>query len=164
MHPYLTPTFSHCTKNEVVQISFLHICSHLLKKSLTSFISSGFTTDTAQKMSTVSSIWSRLKTIPSFLLIYFVEEFSPIWCHIFVDSFYFCSPWVTEKKSTIFGTRRLDWKGIPKTIRTIKNREKKSTQCIYGHYNRDENTMLVSYSDKTASDIKKLVVLTTMHL
>lgn len=34
MHPYITPTFSHCTKKEVFQISFLQICPHLLKKSL----------------------------------------------------------------------------------------------------------------------------------
>lgn len=52
---------------------------------------------------------------------------------------------VTEKDFTTVGTMRLDSQGIPKEIKEIRNRDKKS--ALHG-YQRDANGMLVSYLDK----------------
>ena len=84
-------------------------------------------------------------------------------CNISMDR-YFTSVtiarWALEKGFTIVGTMRLDRKGIPNGIKTMIDREEKSTFYVYAE---NEDIMLVSYVDKKKSGKKNIVVLTTMH-
>ena len=68
--------------------------------------------------------------------------------------------WALEKGFTIVGTMRLDRKGISNGIKTMINRDEKSTFYAYA---QNENIMLVSYVDNKKSGKRNIVVLTTMH-
>ena len=56
----------------------------------------------------------------------------------------------------------LDWKGIPKELKSAGKREAKSTYFIYNI--GDERMMTVSYIEKKkTSGMKNVIILTTMH-
>ena len=65
-----------------------------------------------------------------------------------------------KKKISIFGTMQMDQKGIPPQIKTVDNRNKKSTFFVCGG---DANLILVSYIDKEKNGKRNVVVLTPMH-
>ena len=98
---------------------------------------------------------------------YLVTEFnrfnSIMGCNISMDR-YFTSvtlaEWALDEKFTIVGTMRHDRKGIPKEMKSLNDREEKST--IYAHHSNKE-IMLVSYIDKKKSGKKNIISLTTMH-
>ena len=68
--------------------------------------------------------------------------------------------WGLEKTITIVGTMRLDRKGIPKEIKSLENREKRSVLHVF---DSDEKTLLVSYIDKEKSGQRNIVVRSTLH-
>ena len=65
-----------------------------------------------------------------------------------------------DKGMAVFGTMRSDRAGIPKEMKEVKSRESPST--LYA-YNTDIKSVLVSYVIKTISDVKNVLVLTSMH-
>ena len=68
--------------------------------------------------------------------------------------------WGIGQKFTIVGTMRHDRKDIPKEMKSLKDREEKST--IFAHPS-EKNIMMVSYIDKKKSGKKNIICLTTMH-
>ena len=68
--------------------------------------------------------------------------------------------WGIDQKFTIVGTMRHDHKGIPKEMKSLKDREEKST--IFAYHN-EKNIMMVSQIDKKKSAKKNIICLTTMH-
>ena len=84
-------------------------------------------------------------------------------CNISMDRYFtsvFLAEWALQKKFTIVGTMRHDRKGIPKEVKAIGNREKKSVLYVY---HKEKNIMLASYIDKKKSGKKNVIVLWTMH-
>ena len=55
---------------------------------------------------------------------------------------------------------QIDPKGIPKEIKSLENREKRSVLHVF---DSDEKVLLVSYIDKKKSGKGKVVVLSTLH-
>ena len=47
--------------------------------------------------------------------------------------------WALQKKFTIVGTMRHDWKGIPKELKSVNNQEEKSVLYVYQEENRERN-------------------------
>ena len=84
-------------------------------------------------------------------------------CNVSMDC-YFTSitlaDWATSHNFSFVGTMRLDRKDIPKEIKTLDGRQKKSTLYVY---QKDGEAMLVSYVDKNKSGKRNVVVLTTMY-
>ena len=70
------------------------------------------------------------------------------------------SEYLLDKGVAVVGTMRSDRAGIPKEMKEIKSRESPST--LYA-YNTDIKSVLVSYVIKTISDVKNVLVLTSMH-
>ena len=68
--------------------------------------------------------------------------------------------WGIDQKFTIVGTMLQDRKDIPKEMKSLKDREEKST--IFAHHSK-KNIMMVSYIDKKKLGKKKKPCLTTMH-
>ena len=68
--------------------------------------------------------------------------------------------WALEKKITIVGTIQLDHKGIPKEIKSLENREKRSVLHVFDSH---EKILLVSYIDKKKSGKRNVVFLGTLH-
>ena len=68
--------------------------------------------------------------------------------------------WGIDQKFTIMGTMRHDPKSIPKEIKSLKDREKKST--IFAHHS-EKNIMMILYIDKKKLGKKNIICLTTIH-
>ena len=67
--------------------------------------------------------------------------------------------WCLERNITIVGTLKSGRKGIPKEMKGVADREKKSTAFCYFE---DEKTMLLSYIDKKKKGKKNILTLKTM--
>ena len=84
-------------------------------------------------------------------------------CNISMDRYFtlvFLAEWALQKKFTIVGTMRHDRKDIPKEVKVIGNKEKKSVLYVY---HEEKNIMLASYIDKKKSGKKNVIVVLTMH-
>ena len=68
--------------------------------------------------------------------------------------------WDFEKNITIVGTMDHDRKGIPKELKPVAYRGKRSAMHVR---KVKEKIMFVSYIDKKKSDKKNVIVLWTMH-
>ena len=68
--------------------------------------------------------------------------------------------WGIGQKFTIVGTMQHDRKSIPKEVKSLKDREEKST--IFAHHS-EKNIMMLSCIDKKKSGKKNIICLTTMH-
>ena len=68
--------------------------------------------------------------------------------------------WALEKNFTIVDTMKQEWKGIPKELKPVVDREERS---VINVYNKNGKIMLVSYNDKKKSGKKNVIVLSTMH-
>ena len=77
-------------------------------------------------------------------------------CSILMDQYF-----TSVATTTIFGTMKLNWKGIPRELRSVGKREAKSTYFIYNI--GDKRTIIVSNIDKKMSWMKNVMLLTTMH-
>ena len=78
-----------------------------------------------------------------------------------MDRYFTCASlaeWGIDQKFTIVDTMRHDRKGIPKEMKSLKDREEKST--IFAHHS-EKNTMMLSYKKKLEK--KNIICLTTMH-
>ena len=83
-------------------------------------------------------------------------------CNISMDR-YFTSvslaEWGIDRKFTVMGTMRYDRKGIPKEMKSLKDREEKS--IIFAH--SQKNIMMVTYIDKKKLEKTNIICLTAMH-
>ena len=70
------------------------------------------------------------------------------------------SSWALEKNIIIVGTIKHDRKGIPKELKPVSDREKRSAMHVY---NIREKTVLVSYIYKKKSGKKNAIVLSTKY-
>ena len=84
-------------------------------------------------------------------------------CNVSMDR-YFTSvslaEWGIYQKFTIVGTMWHDRKGIPKEMKSLKDREEKST--IFARHS-EKNIMTLLYIDKKKSGKKNIICLTSMH-
>ena len=67
--------------------------------------------------------------------------------------------WAFKKKITIVDTMRLDRKSIPKEIKSLENRDKRSVLNVFDSHKK---ILLVSHIDKKSGK-RNVAVLSTLH-
>ena len=67
--------------------------------------------------------------------------------------------WAFKKKITIVDTMRLDRKSIPKEIKSLENRDKRSVLNVF---EKNKKTLLISHIDKKSGK-RNVAVLSTLH-